>query len=316
MLGQLPFSGSAIVDFGAEGEPDFTLDSSFAQPNEQEPDWYLAVASHFPVAVDGYTLVQLPLDESDSDADEGVEELEALRRTHAQLQAEVERLRKAERTSQKSPRDDERVSRLESALAERDRLLREAEQRLNEAQRRIEQAEEEATEAQTALDAARRRAESERKQREAEVARAKAEALKIAALKVAAPKSATPKVEAPKIAAPKVAAPPPDPAELQQSQADVAALEAKLEDRGRECQRLSEELRVSDKLAQELLSELEGYKEKGRGALPDPSLAELEDELRHVRATDARRVADLTTAQWTIQRLESQLGETRASEDR
>jgi hypothetical protein len=313
MLGQLPFSGAAIVDFGAEGEPDFALDTTFVPPNDQEPLWYLALASHFPVAVDGYTLVQLPAVENDPDgsdpdsteSDEAEaaraasdEAIEALQRSEAQLQAEVERLRKVERATQKGNRDDERAQRLEAALAERDQLLRDLEQRLTEAQKRIEQAEEEATEAQTALDAARRQVEAEKRQVEAEKKRIEAEKKHAEA-------------EVTRRASERA-----DPVELQQAQADVLALEAQLAERGRECQRLEESLRVSEKLAAELLSELDTWKEKSRGARPDASLAELEEELRQAREGEARRVADLTTAQWTIQRLESQLGEARALHDR
>jgi hypothetical protein len=342
MLGQLPFSGCAIVDFGAEGDPDFSLDTSFVQGNEQEPEWYLALASHFPVAVDGYTLVQLPASEDTNSEDASPdpapsEALEALRRSEAQLQAEVERLRKAERASQKGARDDERSARLQAALSERDALLRDLEARLTEAQRRIEQAEEEATEAQTALNAARqqaqaatKQAETARKQREADAARQQREVEAARKQQEADAAKQQREVEAARkqqeadaarqqreveaarkqqeADAARAQAQSIDPSELQQAQGDVAALEAKLEERGRECQRLNEELRVSDKLAQELLSELDALKAKTQGDGPDASLVELEQLREQARAAETRRVADLTTAQWTIQRLESQLG--------
>lgn len=59
MVGQIPFDGFALVDFGAE-DPEVTVDASFADAASREPLSYVVVASETPVAIDGYTIVQLP----------------------------------------------------------------------------------------------------------------------------------------------------------------------------------------------------------------------------------------------------------------
>lgn len=82
MVGEVGFGGVAYVELGAEA-PDVTVDSQLTEPSP--PRSYIAVASHAPLTLDGYAIVQLPEDApTPSDAER--------RRLEAGL-AEVERQR-------------------------------------------------------------------------------------------------------------------------------------------------------------------------------------------------------------------------------
>jgi hypothetical protein len=298
MLGQLPVSGYAVVDFGAEGEPDFSLDTSFLHNGAEEPDWYLALASHFPVSVDAFTIVQVPRASlALGEIEVPNAELEEMTRTNAQLEAEVARLRKVERQAQKAPKDDERVGELEQKHRDRERELeqkcrdreRELEQKAHrerELEQKCRDRERELTELQNGLaDALSRlkRAETEAKETREKLALASESKAKGISL---------------------------DPVEAELASAELRALERQLSERARESARLTEELRVADKLGQELLSELETTKQLAAGTRVQPEVDELREGLRRAEETDARRMADLTAAQWTIEQLRSQLQET------
>src|SRR5690606_26474927 len=60
MLGQAPFVGYAIADFGAGGEPEPALDSAFVPGGAEEPEWFIALASSMSVHLDEFAVVQLP----------------------------------------------------------------------------------------------------------------------------------------------------------------------------------------------------------------------------------------------------------------
>ncbi len=61
MLGQAPFVGYALVDFGAD-DPEVSIDTSaLAEP--EVPEWYVAVASDRPLELGDFTLVEIPLSE-------------------------------------------------------------------------------------------------------------------------------------------------------------------------------------------------------------------------------------------------------------
>jgi SAM-dependent methyltransferase len=60
MLGQVPFVGYALIDFAAEGEPAPVFDTSLVSPRGEEPDYFIAFASHHPKALDEYAVIQLP----------------------------------------------------------------------------------------------------------------------------------------------------------------------------------------------------------------------------------------------------------------
>jgi hypothetical protein len=70
MLGQLPFSGYAMVDFGAEGDVVVSVDTSLTDGNPRTPRFFYAIGSDTPVQIEDYTIVELPgsaLAETDAD---------------------------------------------------------------------------------------------------------------------------------------------------------------------------------------------------------------------------------------------------------
>jgi hypothetical protein len=60
MLGQLPFSGYAMVDFGAEGDVVVSVDTSLTDGNPRTPRFFYAIGSDTPVQIEDYTIVELP----------------------------------------------------------------------------------------------------------------------------------------------------------------------------------------------------------------------------------------------------------------
>jgi SAM-dependent methyltransferase len=60
MLGQTPFVGYAMAEFNPENADDFSIDTAFVPGGAEEPDFYVALASHFPASADSFTVVQLP----------------------------------------------------------------------------------------------------------------------------------------------------------------------------------------------------------------------------------------------------------------
>ena len=60
MLGQMPFVGYALADFGTEREPEPTFDSGFVPGGAEEPEWFIALASEHPTRLDEFAVIQLP----------------------------------------------------------------------------------------------------------------------------------------------------------------------------------------------------------------------------------------------------------------
>jgi hypothetical protein len=163
MLGQAPFLGCTVVDFAAGGEPAVTIDTSMCERTE-DPRWFVAVASHAPLDLDPYVLVQLPSAQGPwLLGDNPASSVDHTRLVEAQLQsslhaAELERLRERERelgrlseerraaAAQMSARlvevegELERARRDAERAREGDRRLIEAEERARDAARRVERA--------------------------------------------------------------------------------------------------------------------------------------------------------------------------------
>ena len=59
MIGQAPFVGYTVAELSVE-DPDPTIDSSLAEGESREPEWFLALASDRPVKVDPFALIELP----------------------------------------------------------------------------------------------------------------------------------------------------------------------------------------------------------------------------------------------------------------
>lgn len=60
MIGQAPFVGYTIADFAQGGEPTVNVDTSLLEVTEQ-PEWFIAIGSERPVALDEFSVIQVPL---------------------------------------------------------------------------------------------------------------------------------------------------------------------------------------------------------------------------------------------------------------
>src|SRR5258706_15735349 len=61
MTGPAPFVGYAVSEFSVE-DPEPTIDSSLAESEGKEPDWFWALASDRNVRLEPFALIELPPD--------------------------------------------------------------------------------------------------------------------------------------------------------------------------------------------------------------------------------------------------------------
>src|SRR5258706_8534310 len=59
MIGQAPFVGYAVAEFSVE-DPEPTIDSSLAESEGKEPDWFVVLASDRTIRLDPFALIELP----------------------------------------------------------------------------------------------------------------------------------------------------------------------------------------------------------------------------------------------------------------
>ena len=126
MLGQVPFTGYALVDFGAEGDVAVSVDTSLADAGAKEPRFFLALGSDAPIQIDDYTIVELPSGGSEADGaavTASTRGLEAELETAGLLLAEITARAEALRAEVESQRETRRI--LEARLAEEGRLKHE-----------------------------------------------------------------------------------------------------------------------------------------------------------------------------------------------
>ncbi len=279
MLGQTPFVGYAIVDFAPEGEPDVRIDSGLVPGGAEEPEWFVALASRHPVECDAFGLVQLPsarvLGRREVD-EELAAELRAARANEARL---VDRVAVLERSqldaSAKAATLDGSTARIAALEAE----LAGATERFERELRHV-------------------RGESE-----SSLNRIRALSLEKQALEETLATERTAQVELAAAVARKseelthlraTASPPED--------EEIARLESNLKERGERVRELETDLRESERLGHELIRELA----KHRGETDRAGVSGTD-----VLATqNARLLADLEAAGWTIQELEERLSRT------
>jgi hypothetical protein len=60
MIGQAPFVGYAVAELSVE-DPEPTIDSSLAESEGKEPEWFLALASDRNLRLDPFALIELPI---------------------------------------------------------------------------------------------------------------------------------------------------------------------------------------------------------------------------------------------------------------
>ena len=280
MLGQTPFVGFAVVDFAAGTAPEPSLDTAFVTGGAEEPEWFVALGSSFPLRLDEFAVVQLPMGSislGERDAQAEVElgrARDAERRARsrmAELEVDVGELRARQRGLETRQPDVVEVIELRDELARRDKWIAELEARASVADARADEAQAELDDLREELGRVQREAaanlrepSAEREARtEAERLRLEVETLRRRVAEHADRIQLLSAVEAPS------------------GTDELGALEAQLSERGAEVRRLEQDLSSSEQVGRELLVELE-------------RLAEL----------CAEREADLHAARWTIQKLE------------
>jgi predicted nuclease with TOPRIM domain len=147
MVGQTPFVGYALADFSPDSEGEFSIDTGFVPGGAEEPERYIAVCSHFPVAVEPFCVVQMQASEvlsrptleaqaSRGSAAGAVAELAELRRELASERAAKVKLEQLLRNvNDELVRRDEWVQELESRAATADERADAAEAELERLQR-------------------------------------------------------------------------------------------------------------------------------------------------------------------------------------
>lgn len=141
MLGQSPFVGYAVVDFGAENEEDIAFDTGLVPGGAEQPEWFLALASQRELEAGAFSVIQLPFAGIAPKAPRHAEierarlaEKRALARV-AKLEAE---LAEQARAGSEAPSLRAEVERLQAALAERDKWLTGLEERAATADQRAD----------------------------------------------------------------------------------------------------------------------------------------------------------------------------------
>jgi hypothetical protein len=94
MFGQAPFVGYAVAEFAPDSTPEVAFDSALVPGGSEEPEWFVALASHHQLDVSRFLVVQYPFAHTVVDADQGKLELELQRagRSRDDALARLERL--------------------------------------------------------------------------------------------------------------------------------------------------------------------------------------------------------------------------------
>ncbi|MGC4066121.1 MAG: hypothetical protein QM784_16035 [Polyangiaceae bacterium] len=123
MVGQMPFVGYSVAELAPAEDPEPCLDAGFVPGGTEEPEWFVAVASHADVEFDPFLVVQLPCDTL---LKNGAERLlrEQLRTARSAERSAVERLARLEAEQRKLSEAAERHQK-DVDLARQLRLLQE-----------------------------------------------------------------------------------------------------------------------------------------------------------------------------------------------
>ncbi len=123
MAGQMPFVGYSVAELAPSDEPVPNLDAGFVPGGTEEPEWFVAIASHLDVEFDSFLVVQLPHEQLTKG---GTERLlrEQLRTARSAERSAVERLARLEAEQRKLAEAAERHQK-DVDLARQIRLLQE-----------------------------------------------------------------------------------------------------------------------------------------------------------------------------------------------
>ena len=178
MLAQVPFFASAIVDFAAEDDFDFSIDNSLLPSSSEIPEWYLAAVSQRSFDVEPFSIIQLPIAETigKEKRNSGDNLLRQLRASELQAKERAESLheenseyRRQLQLLQARISEAEEVAKIQSALKEQELWAKKLEVRAKNADERASEIEAELARARqqserfAQVEAQRNRAEEELK---------------------------------------------------------------------------------------------------------------------------------------------------------
>ncbi len=325
MLGQAPFVGYAVAEFSVE-DPEPTIDTSLAESEGKEPDWFVVLASDRSIRLDPFALIEIPkgtraarevassaLRVSKPPASETAPMSEGRGTVlvdilEAEREAALESLRQQEQiVKEERFRADHAKGEL-GALREELELTRE---KSKAAEHRLE--EEEARRSVLEIELERARTEIERSRVfEVELQRARGEIDRARAEVDVAQKS-------PELAELRERVRGLDEASevlIGEHERDIGRLESQLKERGKEVQELLAEVDRRDKLVRELVATnlpsaeppaAEKHPTNGQEGV----IADLSARLDRLAGEAATREADLQAARWKIAQLERERAEQR-----
>ncbi|HYP88102.1 MAG TPA: hypothetical protein VEQ59_08105, partial [Polyangiaceae bacterium] len=314
MLGQAPFVGYVVADFAPDGTPEPSLDTAFLPSGAEEPEIFVAVASHQPVEIEAFSVVQLPYRSvvsgapNDSEALRRARQAETTTRTkleeaEAQLATERQRLahREAELQQAVAARSAELAAERQASAARGAEL--QTEKQAVAARSAELQTERQASAARSAELAARsaelaaeRQAVAARdaKLREAETRVFARDAELVALRRELENKNRQLEAQESKLAElDQKLAQAPSPEEASAAAADLGALEQALAERGEHVRKLERELREAERIGKELLRQLP--------PAADPSAAARLVGENELAQKLAKTQADLVATRWALE---------------
>jgi hypothetical protein len=283
MLGQAPFVGYAVAEFAAD-DPEPTIDTSLADAEGKDADWFVALASQKDVRLDPFALIELPLGPS---LNEGMS---------------LPRASSAEGLAPGSEEagtvlvdvvDAEREAAL-AALRQQEQLVKDERFRADQAIQQLGSSREELAllrERCLTLQRALEEEEGRRGASEAEVERLRHNP-EWAALRE--------RVQTLEEASRKTS---------EEQEREVSRLETLLRERGQQIQALEAEVGRRDKLVREMVAG--GMLGRPDGPANGEASADLTARLDHMAGEAAEREADLVAARWRIAQLERELTQAR-----
>jgi len=289
MLGQAPFVGYAVAEFSVE-DPEPTIDTSLAESEGKEPDWFVVLASDRSMRLDPFALIELPK-EALSAAREAAPRFVRSAATEqaatssaegsgtvlvnileAEREAALESLRQQEHLVKEERFRADQVAGELGALRE---ALALAEEKCRAAERRLE--EEEARRSELELELERTSHNPELTELRERVQRLDASSESL----------------------------------VSEHEREIAKLEAQLQERGKEVQDLRAEVERRDMLVRELVATKLPPMEAPASNGHEGVIADLSARLDRLAAEAATREADLVAAKWKIAQLERDRAEPR-----
>jgi hypothetical protein len=292
MLGQAPFVGYAVAEFSVE-DPEPTIDTSLAESDGKEPDWFVVLASDRNIRLDSFALIELPKDVRLATAAEPRFERGSVPAPEAEPAAGTG-------TVLVNILEAEREAALDS-LRQQEQFVKEERFRADQAATELAALREELSITREKCRAAEKRANDEEAVRsalEVELERARHNP------ELAALRERVQKLDASSEGL------------AEENAREVARLEAKLRERGQENRELAAEVDRREKLAREIIAtNFPSVPTPAPDAAPSNGhegvIADLSARLDRLAGEAATREADLQAAKWKIAQLERERTEQR-----